>query len=283
MAENTDRLTIREAAASDLRQFFRSTVDAVNGAVITVDEMRDFSPDKYRIRDGYMWITSGEWRPVVEFDPSDGKVTLNRAYDTPPEVDDPIAWYGLLEPPSWDKAIDDALQATPHRELQEDSLVAGTYEYTMPTWVFSKDQVVQVRERYTPTGLAIREYPVPHLKRETANGVTIQIQRLPADLTNYKLVTELRRHYEVLATDDATTTCPLRLARAIVAEKAAERILHGLGTSGKEVFGVDMAIIREKADDARRALMNVAPQRDYQTGHTLPMGPVPVWSGPDWI
>src|SRR3990172_1002303 len=99
MAETTTRVTLREAVAADLRQFFRSTIQAVNAAVITVDQMRDFAPDRYRIKDGYMWIGDGQWRRVADFNTANGEVTLNRAFSPLPIASDPTAWYGTLEPP----------------------------------------------------------------------------------------------------------------------------------------------------------------------------------------
>lgn len=282
MAETTTRLQIREAVAADLRQFFRSTIQAVNAAVITVDQMRDFAPDRYRLKDGYLWIQDGQWRRVGDFNSSTGEVTLNRAFNPQPSASDPVAWYGSLEPPEYDKSIDDALTDTARREMYETAVVAQTWDYAMPTWVFSKDDLVQIRLRYAPSGAAPQEYPVAHIKRETANGVTVQLAQLPITVADYTLVVEAKRRYAPLASDAATTTCPLALARYLVGERVAERILHEVGGEARQNFGVSMTLIRERATEARRKLLNIAAQRDFQVGHTAHIGPEVLWDGPGW-
>jgi len=210
-------------------------------------------------------------------------VTINRAYSPAPSVTDAVQWYGALEPPAWDNIIDEALQETPHRERYTTALVADTWSYALPTWVISKDQVLAVKLRLTPSGERPREFPVRHIVQETANVITVELATLTDNVTDYTLVVETKRYFTALASDAATTTCPLQLARAIVAETAAQRILHELGGEAKQVFGVSMGLLREKAAAARMRLLPHTTQRDYSIDHNEPIGPVPVMSsGWDW-
>jgi hypothetical protein len=358
MAELTTLQAAREAVAADLRQFFKSTIQNVAGAVLTVDATRDFAPDKFRLRDWYAllsdaytnavtlngaidnsqttgayttaagdpqvgdvvqidseqmliltvnagansltWLRGyngtipaahsngaaitrahGAWRPVASADPTVGTVSLNRAFSSAPAVGDPIALYGIMEPPAWTDCVQEALKELPRRERYTTALVASTWEYALPTWVQIGEQVKQVFLRKAAAGEQPREWPVQYIPLETANGVTIQLATLP-DVTDTSLVVIARRYYDALATDASTTTCPFRELRTVAAEKAAERILHELGGSGKEVFGVSMAVIRAKAEKARLALLQQSSITDYSLGHTSPLGPVPLTSGYDW-
>jgi len=257
---------------------------AVNTALNRLDVIRGYNGTIAAAHLTGVAITraTGAWRPIVNHDPTTGVITVNRAFSPVPANGDPLVLLGILDPPAWDDCLNEALTQTPRRDRFTTPLLANTWEYALPSWVQIEEQVEAVKLRYAPAGSRPQEISAMHLKQEDENAVSIQLRTLPADVVDVSLLVDARRYYTALQADTATTTMPLRHLRAVGAEVAANRILHELGASGKEVFGVSMAIIRDKANNARKALLGQSAELDYSLGHTGAIGPVALTSGPDW-
>lgn len=211
------RKEIREAAAELLGCLRRGTVSSA-----TTTEVADPSlEDRFASLDLMQaWLeTGGEVRRIVSYDPRSGKVALARALTNAPAPGASYAIYFRLHPEDWDEAVNRGLQRCSYLTRLSVMPVAGQEAYAIS---FAGEATVQPHQiegvwLRRASGAYIDEWPVWF----AAEPGQIRIRPLAVVDANTSLVVHVRRYYQPLASDSATTDAPLPLVRAAAAAEAA--------------------------------------------------------------
>jgi hypothetical protein len=269
VAETITRKQLREDVSALLRLRWRGTVSAVSAAAphyVDVPDLGFLIPQSaapianYLAKDDLSAV-----RRVTDYDASLARVYF--AGSTQPfAVNDVVHVYLILTPADWNLAIDQALRnlfVTVFYSIAPPTLSETKTDYTLPTWVSSREQVQKVVIRTAPTGQPVveREHPAWSVNVD-GNAATLLLHTPLKVDANTSLVVHLRKPYDKLASDAATTTCPEPLARAAVKVEALRMVWHLMGEEeAKRLFGSELQIaMAELAEAKARFMPKLLPQ-----------------------
>lgn len=262
MAQTTTRATIRQRASAELRLRYQGKITQVDTVALTIPAIGDRFSLATAPLAAYTWPHEStpnfdNFRRIVDFNPTTGIVTVNRAH-TGSINDLDCSVFLILTPSDWNECIDAGIQALYVVEQIEITPVEGQSLYSLPTgkeWVQSRQQIQRLWFKFTPTNSPEYHRDVPVYKLlPSANTMQILIELMPdEDVSQYKIVVEARHHYQALSTDAATTTCPQDLAVCATKLEALRRIWSILGErEAKTLFGADMAATERQYVDLSR-------------------------------
>ncbi len=252
----------------------KGVADSVIGKVVTIDALGFKIPSPDRARDAYLTKDGIDFRLITSPTTSLNEVTLDSTLPTLAN-NDAVRIYFLLSPEEMNDALNEEIQKNSFETRHSITMTANVNEYALPSHVTSRTQVLGVIYRYNLTGEPIEDVPVPSFQLLEDDGVvTLQLIRMPTVITNLTVQVRLRKYYDTLTTEAATTTMPYNYAAAM----AQVAFYRKLGRKyGAEVV---RQIFREGLSEARLEYMRMKQEHEpvaettdlYQDFH---------WNGPD--
>lgn len=270
MAETTTLKALREAIAGQLGLLWQVTIDGDTDPVFAIPSLSDKAPDLERSRDTFLY-QSGEWRRIVSVDGS-YNVTVTR---TSSITTGAAQIYSLLDPDEFNGAINEALRELWHIDVDSITLVADTYSYSLPSWIQTKGQVVDLKWRdlelltTRPQEDSVKSYRLI----EDVNSLSVFINEALRNVTTYDLRVYARRNYSTLASDASTTTCPYPLIFACGMVKVLQRIFNKYGKAMNQLFGPRMVVAEGEMAKAKKDWLPPLGTREIVEEE--------LWQGPD--
>lgn len=252
MSVTSDRRTVRQSVADALGLRGTAKITVVTDTkTVTVPGLRNFYPDETPVLDaGFCEVVNKEstlgWRKCDTYDQATDVLVVETAFDgSGPAVNDILEIYQHLTPDEINLAINDSLGDLYYEDRVTVTLVAGQNLYSLSSsaaWFQRKGQVLKVLLRYTPASNRIEEVPAGGFTIiEEDDAVSIYLHQLPPDVANTALIVSGRHHYDALASDTATTTCPLPLFKAEVTFRVLKAIWGKMGSeTAKALYGAEM-------------------------------------------
>jgi hypothetical protein len=256
MAEASARSLIRRKVAGDLGLLIEAPYTRVDADTATVDHLADVTPNPEIMRDAFFYVLSGsdagEWSRITGFNyPTNNNVDLAVGILADVTADLLSEIYFMLDLDNWNRVVNEALTELWRWDRQTIPLIANTDEYALASWIQTSGQIGEVLFRDTNPSPPL-EGPVPAWTlQEDDNVLTLKILQLPAQVTNVNIVVKARRYYAELATDAATTTCPLQLITQAGVLKAAEKIFKTRGRAMRDLFGQTLIVAQKKLDEQK--------------------------------
>jgi hypothetical protein len=213
---------IREAAASFLGMFHGGTV-----ASATTSSIRDPAlEDRFeQLALPAVWaMVDGEARRVTGYDPRTGTITLARPLSVAPAPGTSYGLYWRLHPAAWTEAVNRGLGRCSYVHRLEIAPVAGQEVYPVS---FAGEPPVQPHQiedvlLRRSSGAFVDERPV-WFQAEVGQLRLRPVANPPEGAVYVVLV---RRFYQPLESESATSDIPLPLARAAAAVEAAWEMLN---------------------------------------------------------
>lgn len=265
MAETIDRATIRNTASASLRLRFQGAITNVVTTTLTVPGLGDRFTLATAPVSAYTWPHEAtpdfdNYRRITAFDAAWAAVTINRIHTGSIDGLD-LSIYLILTPGDWNEVIDEQLSHLWRTQRVSVTPVDGTSLYSLAgvaDWVQSRQQIERLCWRFTPSGSPVYERDIGAYKLINDAGViSLLLEARPDDdEANYTIQLDARRHYDALATDAATTTCPRALILAATKLGALRKIWNIMGDKqAKTLFGEDMIDVEREYVDRSRAFV----------------------------
>lgn len=269
MALATTRKQLREDVSALLRLRRQGTVAAVSAAsphYVDVPSLGQALPQSLAPIAAY--LVKGDYsdlRRITDYDAVLGRVFFAGSTN-PFTLGEVVHVYFILQPDEWNLLINTALAklfTTTLHTIAPPTLSDNKSDYSLPAWVSSREQVQRVVVRRAPTGQPIREAEHPAWSVIVGdNQATLLLHAPIAVDASTSLVVHLRKPYDKLASDAATTTCPEPLARAAVKVEALRMLWHLMGEEeAKRMFGSELQLaMSELAEAKARHMPKMLPQ-----------------------
>jgi hypothetical protein len=187
----------------------------------TDDEQTLFTGDGGTDYTGY-WIIRADAavagdrvRRITFHDRNQGVIKPARAWTNAPTSETYELWPPEFRPADVDSAINRGLTELPYLVEESLTLSSADNEYTISyDWLDHERKVLEVYWSYTNSGIVHRE-EYPWWKVFPDAGVfKLQLDPIPSTATGNSVLIEGKAYYTELATDAATTACPLSWAVA---------------------------------------------------------------------
>ncbi len=265
--------------------------DAVAGDVIMVDsaekmlvELVDGTADEMTVVRGYDGTTAvaytggetvvkaagPEFRRVTDFDyPTTNKVTIARAFTFDEDFVGQV--FFLISPDDINISINTALSNPQVRTIERTTItfVSNTNEYTLPSGLHSKTQILGVYFRDASTS-DVMERSAPAWKIiEDDNALTLHFIALPTYNANVEFIVVWRKFFSPLTYDTETTTCPKELIVPKAEFELFLKIFKQHGDQSRRLFAQDMALAEKKVNDYIAAVISPAETREYNINEPI--------------
>ena len=218
------RSAIRQQVAQNLPGVLVGTVASATTTLLkdTDEEFVIFGGQGGRDLTGYWIVTpdsavADQIRRVAHHSADDGEIKPSRAWASAPDADDPYELYPPdMRPTLLNNAINKGLKRLQYTPEESVTPVANQNVYTLSyTWLLSRKDVNEVYWQYTNDNLVSRE-EYPHWRVFDDSGVfKLHLSPFPSTASGSVVVVEGRANYTSLATDAATTDCPIDWASAV--------------------------------------------------------------------
>ncbi len=260
---STTLAALRQAVAQDLDSCTTGSVDSGSLTAIVDADLIDSEESTTQYVGQYLYLTSGalagQVRRVSAYAPTTGTLTVGRAWATAPAAAVTYELLTKLNPVTLNRLINNALLRCYYEDEQLITPVASQRQYSLAayTWLTRKEQVLDVLWRIGTTASQYHYCPVGWYEvRDDSGTLTLDIDPYSYTTGEY-IVLKAIRPYAELASDAATTLCPLEYAKAA----AKLEVFTWLAMNGP---AEDTARYEKKALDAV-ATFN-SRMRDYAPG-----------------
>jgi hypothetical protein len=237
----SSRSAIRQAVAVAIPGALTASVGSATTTQITDtdDEQTLFTGDGGADYTGWYIVipqaaAADQTRRIAIHKKDEGTIRVSRAWGIAPTT----GWTYELWPPDMppavvNQAINDGIVKLPYMKEQTIPVTTRDNSYSLAayTWLNNERQVYEVYWEYTNSNMVNRE-EYPWWKVFNNAGVlTLKLDPIPSTATGNTVIMESKAYYETLATDAATTTCPLGWVAAASAVELY-KALRKRGTGG---------------------------------------------------
>lgn len=273
------RKYMREWVAAKLGRLTRISIAPDDGddTLVEAPDLGDFVGDPEQFMDASLMLdlnTSpmAEWRRIESVNAAMDSISINRAFTDLPDAGCNALVYSLLKPTDYNDAINEALTPLYFPDRTTIETEATEREYTLPTWISSKAQVLGVRYRSVANG---REEALPRfrLQESLQSGVKLVLMDAPWSPTQYDIIVEATRHHGRIDQDDYGTTCAEGLWQCAIEVAVIHKVLKKYGDRFKRQFMQDLMIAERSLAEAKARLLPVINATEYSQDDD--------WMGPD--
>ena len=217
---STTLATLRQEIGFDLNECHTGTTSSPTTTTFIDATLIDYggSGDE-KIEGAWVLVTSGDQaatvRRVSSYDDETGKVTVSRAW-TSPGAGATYELHTRLSPADLHRCINAGLGRCFYLDRQEITAVENQREYSLAayTWLTEGKQLAQVLWKSGDTANEYRYLPVRWWQlSEDTGALTLHIDPLVVTSGSAYVIVATRPYAE-LATDAATTACPLDWAKS---------------------------------------------------------------------
>lgn len=236
-------------------------VDTANKTV-TINKLLDASPNPDWLRDCFITANGDTYRRVTNA----AQLPLLSLTDNVPDLGAGGACgvYFLLTPEECNSVLNRTMTSELHAPTRvEIDLAADTNEYTMPSDLQSRADILGLFWRDTNSNVPLEDEVAAVRWLETANGLTAHLPHVPLNATNIKLVVLYKKRYAELTSDTAVTTCPFDLAWRAVEVQLLNKLDNKFGQNMRQKFTASWA--RAERELAKLKTMHMPPltARDF--------------------
>ena len=155
-------------------------------------------------------VAADRVRRITFHDRNQGVIKPSRAWTNAPTSETYELWPPEFRPADVDSAVNRALGELPYLVEEDITVSSLDNEYTISySWLTHERQVLEVYWKYTNSSLVSRE-EYPWWKVFPDSGVfKLMLDPPPSSATGNSVLLEGKAYYASLATDAATTDCPL--------------------------------------------------------------------------
>lgn len=235
---SSTRAAIRQEAASrfDGRFIYSAATGGSTSTVIDTARLQDSGGSTSEYVGGWVLPTSGNaigvTKPISAFAPTTGTITQGgTVWSGAVASTDTYELHMLLDPRDWNTCIDRGLRRC--TKLRRDQLTLTSlqlqYALTSQTTLESPKHVTRIlmRDGDTSNRYTWRELEEPKwFISDDDDSLVLNLRSAIEPQSNLAMFVEYLGSYDALATDDATTTCPLDYAVAAAILVAWERFGH---------------------------------------------------------
>lgn len=215
----SSRSAIRQAISAQVPNSLTATVGSATATVLTDtdDEQTLFTGEGGPDYTGWYIVipqaaAGDQTRRIAMHKKDEGSIRISRAWGVAPTTGWIYElWSPDMPPAVVNQAINDGLVKLPYLKEQAISVTNQDNSYSLAayTWLTSERQVSEIYWEYTNSNMVYREeYPWWKVFNN-AGTLTLKLDPVPTTATGNTVIMESKAYYDTLATDAATTTCPL--------------------------------------------------------------------------
>jgi hypothetical protein len=222
MATSTLTAIRREAADRLDGTYLQSAVTGGSSTtVIDTVRLRESTRSTYDYEGSWIYFPAGtisgaaNIRDVSDYAPSTGTLTVANAWGGTPANAQEFELHGIVHPTDWNTAINRGLRRCINLKRYAITIVDSQLQYSLAsaiTTLESAQQAKRLLERRGATSGQYEWYEVPQglwEVYEDDDTYTLNLKRAYTSAANLALYLECYTPYASLATESATTTCPL--------------------------------------------------------------------------